>query len=157
VAHFSATASFTGACLSGHRSRVATARHDATSRSCHARTHVKGHPEAAVRSRQAVRSHVRRLHCPSASASASASPHCSHPAASHRLVSHITPLPVAKDIIETVRSLVTPLPHLLHEPLHHVECSAIMPIGASPRTMHTLATSPTGRPPSSAATPAGRR
>jgi hypothetical protein len=59
----------------------------------------------------------RRSERPCPSASTSASPRRSHPATSHRLTSHVAPLPVTEANVEPVCSLISPLPHLLREPL----------------------------------------
>jgi hypothetical protein len=66
---------------------------------------------------------VARSQRPCPSASASASPRHSRPAAGHRPVSHVAPLPVVEAVVEPVRSLISPLPHLICKPLHHaVSC-----------------------------------
>jgi hypothetical protein len=69
-------------------------------------------------------------HCPSASASASL--HYSHLATSHHLASRVAPLPFEEANAEPVRSLVSPLPHLLREPLCCVERSAVMLLPLKP-------------------------
>jgi hypothetical protein len=80
----------------------------------------------------ATMSKRRRSERPCPSASASASPLCSHPAASCHLASRITPLPVTEADTKPVRSLVSPLPHLLREPLYRAERSAIVLLPLAP-------------------------
>jgi hypothetical protein len=73
---------------------------------------------------------VCRRRCPSTSTSTSL---CrSHPAASRRLASCVAPLPVTKAVTEPMRSLVSPLLHLLREPLRRAERSVVMLLPLAP-------------------------
>jgi hypothetical protein len=91
---------------------------------------------------------VCRRRCPSASASASL---CySHPATSRRSASRVAPLPVAEAIAEAVCSLVSPLPHLLRQPLRRAEHSVIVLLPLMPSlSLHAgRHNSPCSSPPS---------
>jgi hypothetical protein len=122
VAHLSMTAYSAGACLSGRQSRMATTCHDAASRSCHARA-------AALK---AARGHGRE---PPSGLKPCAPPPLSERlllcfsmllSSSRHLASHVAPLSVVEAVAEPVRSLVSPLPRLLREPLRCAERSAVV-------------------------------